>query len=791
MFKNYLKAAFRNMTKHKGYSLINITGLAVGIACCLLIFLFVQDELSFENFHTNSARIYRTIIDEYVEGKWEHSVGSPDLLGSALKEEHPEILAFVRLFNPNWIDKWTLALEDTYYYEERLFFADPSIFEVFTFPLLQGNPDTALKEPNSMVITDKMARKYFGNDNPIGKILTIDDTVEVSITGVAEAVPDNTHFKFDFLVTFESMPYKWAMNNWRTQQFYTYVLLDRVIQQNELNDKLSAFMQKHFGKQTNYRLRLQPIKDIHLHSKNYNYDMAVNNSDIAYVYIFSTIALFILIIACINFMNLSTARSLYRAKEVGIRKVIGAQRSQLIRQFLSESFIFSIIASVFALVIILCTLPVFNNLAGKNISMNLQNILLTAWSLSAVLCVTGLLSGSYPSLFLSAFRPIGALKEHVSLRKKGFTFRRILVVMQFAISLVLITGTFIIYNQIRFCLTRNLGFNKEQVIILPLRSRSAKIQYYSFRDTLMQNPNIKGVAGSDTIPGRSMGMRGMFPEGNPWYPRLSMFVDYDFIPTLGIEIKEGRNFSRDFPTDVDDAYIVNETAVKNFGWDQALGKRIIWAGDRNKKGLVIGVVKDFHFKSFRQEIESLVLHMSPGAPSYASLRIGGEDIRETMSYIEREWLEWLPGHPFEYFFLDDDFDRLYRSEEKMGRVFQSFTILAIFISCLGLFGLTAYSLERRTKEIGIRKVLGASVSKIVVMFSKDFSKEILLANIIAWPIIYWAMSRWLQNFAYRIEISIWSFFVSAFLVILVSLMTIGYQFIKAALANPVDSLRYE
>jgi putative ABC transport system permease protein len=791
MLKNYIKTSLRNIKQHKGYSFINISGLATGIACCLLILLFVRDELSFEYFHANAGRIYRTIIDEYVDGKWEHNVGSPDLLGPTLQKEYPEILSFVRLFNPNWIDKWTVSHEDKYFYEERLFFADPTIFEVFTFPLLQGNPETALKEPNSVVITEEMARKYFGSENPLGKVLTIDDTVEAKITGVADTVPENTHFRFDFLVTFASMPYKWAVNTWRTQQFYTYVLLGRAIPQNEMDVKLSAFMQKHFGKQTNYRLRLQPIKDIHLHSKNYNYDMAINNSDIAYVYIFSTIAVLILIIACINFMNLSTARSLHRAKEVGLRKVVGAQRSQLMRQFLGESFVFVFLAAAAALMFILCILPAFNRLAGKNISLNIENALFMGWILAGIICVTGILSGSYPSFFLSAFQPMSVLKGYFSVRLKSVIFRRVLVVLQFAISLVLITGTFIIYDQIRYCLRRNLGFNKEQVVVLPLRSRSAKAGFESLHNTLSQNPNIKGVAGSDTVPGRAIGMRGMFPEGNQWYPRLSLFVDFDFIPTLGIEIKEGRNFSRDFPTDVDDAYIVNVSAVKNFGWDQALGKSIFWAGDQNKKGFVIGVVKDFHFKSFRQEIEPLVLHMTRGAPSYAAIRIGGKDILATMFYIQSQWQNLQPGHPFEYFFLDDDFDRLYRSDEKMGKIFQSFAILALFVSCLGLTGLTAYTLEKRTKEIGIRKVLGASVLKIVLMFSKNSMKEVLLANLIAWPVVYWSINRWLQNFAYRIEISFWSFILSALLVISVSLMTIGFQSLKAASANPVDSLRYE
>ena len=791
MMKNHLKIAFRNMQRHRGFAFINIFGLSVGMACCLTIFLFVRDELNFEKFHKNSSRIYRTIVDEYVDGKWEHNVGSPDLLGPALEKEFPEVLSHVRLFNPNWIDKWSVSLGKKYFYEDNLFFADPAIFKVFTLPLLRGDPKTALKNPNSIVITETMAQKYFGKDDPMEKVLCIDDAVELKITGVAKDVPKNTHFRFDFLASFESMPYKWALNTWRTLQFYTYVLLNKEYDQYELDEKLSPFLKKHFGEQTTMKIHLQPIEDIHLHSRYYNQDVATNNSDISYVYIFSTIALFILSIACINFMNLSTARSAHRAREVGVRKVVGAFRGQLIKQFLGESFLFSFIAAIFSVFLIALFLPTFNSLSGKDITFNAQNMVFIGGFLACVILVVGLTSGSYPSLFFSSFQPTKILKGSLTVGQKGVLFRRALVMLQFMIAACLIIGTFIVYGQINYCLNKNLGFDEEHVVVIPLRSSSVRAKYEPYRNTLLQNPSVVNVAGSSTVPGRSVGERGMFPEGNKWHPRNSMFVDFDFIPTFDMEIKEGRNFSRDFPTDVDDAYIVNEAAAKNFGWEDPIGKKIIWAGDKNKKGFVIGVVKDFHYKSLHQEIEPLVLHMTPGIGSYASIRIKSENIFNIMSFIKNKWQEFNPGHPFDYFFLDDQYDKLYRSEEKMGQVFRYFTVLALFISCLGLFGLSSYVLEKRTKEIGIRKILGASLSSIIIMVSKEFSKWIILANVVAWPIVYFSMNLWLENFSYRINISFWTFLLSTLIVMILSLLTVSYQSIKAAMANPANSLKYE
>jgi putative ABC transport system permease protein len=791
MMKNHLKIALRNMQRHRGFSFINIFGLSVGMACCLIIFLFIRDELNFEKFHKNSPRIYRTIVDEYVDGKWEHNVGSPDLLGPALEKELPEVLSSVRLFNPNWIDKWSVSFEKKYFYEDNLFFADATIFKVFTFPLLRGDPETALKDPNSIVITETMAQKYFGREDPMGKVLRIDDAVELKITGIAKNVPKNTHFCFDFLASFESMPYQWALNNWRTLQFYTYVLLNKEYDQNQLDEKLSPFLKKHFGQQTKTQLHLQPIEDIHLHSRFYNQDMAPNNSDISYVYIFSTIAIFILGIACINFMNLSTARSAQRAREVGIRKVIGAFRAQLIKQFLGESFLFSFIAAIVSVFLITLFLPTYNTLSGKDITFNAQNMVFIGGFLAFVIFIAGLISGSYPSLFFSSFQPAKILKGFLTAGQKGILFRRALVMFQFMLSVCLIIGTIIVYRQINYCLNKNLGFDEEHVVVIPLRSRSVQAKYESYRNALLQNPSVLNIAGSSTVPGRSVGERGMLPEGNKWYPRNSMFVDFDFIPTFGMEIKEGRNFSRDFPTDVDDAYIVNEAAVKNFGWEDPIGKRIIWAGDKNKKGFIIGVVKDFHYKSFHQKIEPLVLHMTPGIGSYASIRIKSENILNTMSFIKNKWQEFNPGHPFDYLFLDDQYDRLYRSEKKMGQVFRYFTFLALFISCLGLFGLSSYVLEKRTKEIGIRKILGASLSSIIIMVSKEFSKWIFLANVVAWPIVYFSMNLWLENFSYRINISFWTFLLSTVIVMALSLFTVSYQSVKAAMTNPANSLKYE
>jgi putative ABC transport system permease protein len=791
MFKNCLKIALRIQKKFKAYSFINIAGLAIGMACCILILLYVRDELGYDKFHKNSGRIARIFSMEFDNGEWKNDAGTPDLLGPALAKEFPEIAGFVRFFHPSWVDKWPVFFDGRCFYEENLFFADASIFEVFTFPLVRGDPETSLKELNSAVLSEETARKYFGQEDPLGKVLTIDNRVEAKVTGVARNLPQNSHFRFDLLVSFESNPEKWALNNWRTHNFYTYVLFQKKSDPMGFTDKLAAFVQKRFGDVKSEKLAVQPLTDIHLHSKNFNYEMADNNGDAVYVYVLSAVAVIILLIACINFMNLTTARSAGRAKEVGLRKVIGADRLSLIKQFLGESLVFSFLAVLLALLLVEIFLPLVNHLTDKKLSLIQTHPILVGLSLIGLAALVGILAGSYPAFVLSAFRPAKVLKGSLSAGSRGILFRRVLVVAQFSISIILVVGTLVVSKQLRYCQKKNLGFAKENVVVLPVRDRQARANFQSLKNELLMNPQIVSLTGSEAVPGRNVGTRGMLPEGNSWNPRNSLFVSYDFFETYGIEIKEGRDFSSDFPSDQDDAYIINEAAAKDFGWISPLGKRLIWRGDRNSKGYVIGVVKDFHYKSLHQAIEPLVIQLDLNASSYISIKIKTADILETMSFIQKTWQAVNPNRPFEYFFLDQNYDRLYRSEKRTGTLFGYFTFLALFISSLGLFGLVSYAAEQRTKEIAVRKVLGASLPNIISLLSQELVLWVLASNIIAWPVAYYAMNRWLHNFAYRTGIGLETFFLAAASTLVISFLTVSVQTFRAALANPVRSLRYE
>jgi putative ABC transport system permease protein len=788
MFTNYFKIALRNLKKQKLYSLINIFGLAVGMACCIMILLYVRDELGYDKFHKNADRIGRIFTVQFNNGEWNKYAGTPDLIGPALVKEYPQISDCVRFFHPSWIDKWAVSVNGRCFYEKELFFTDASIFKVFTFPLIKGDPETALKEPNSVVLSEKAARKYFGKEDPVGKVLTIDGRVETKITGIARNVPPNSHFRFDLLVSFESNPEKWALNNWRTNNFYTYILYSKTADLNGFENKLAAFVKKTFGDVKDEKLAVQPLTEIHLHSKDFNYEMADNNSDAIYIYVFSAVAVFVLLIACINFMNLTTARSAVRAREVGLRKVIGANRMKLIKQFLGESLALSFLAVLVALLLMEIFLPVVNHLTDKNLSLIQSQIVL---SLVGLAVLVGILAGSYPAFFLSAFRPVKILKGSLSAGTKGALFRKVLVVAQFSISIILMVGTLIISNQLHFCLKKDLGFVKENVVVLPIHDTQAMLRAQSFKNELRADPQIVSTTGSEAVPGGNVGMRGMYSEGNSWNPRNSLFVGYDFFKTYGIEIKEGRDFSPEFPSDTDDAYIINEAAAKDFGWDSPLGKKLIWRGDRNGNGNVIGVVKDFHYRSLHQKTEPLVIQLQPNICSYLSIRIKTDNILKTMSLIQKKWEDVNPGSPFEYFFLDQNYDRLYRSEKRTAALFGYFTFLALFIFSLGLFGLVSYAAEQRAKEIAVRKVLGASISKVMRLLSQEFVFLVLIANAIAWPVAYYAMSRWLQSFAYRISIGIGTFVLAATLAFIIAFLTVSFQTVKAALANPVDSLRYE
>ncbi|MDH5704772.1 MAG: ABC transporter permease, partial [Candidatus Aminicenantes bacterium] len=748
MIKNYIKTAFRNLIKHKAFSLINISGLAIGMACCLLIIIFVQDELSYDKFHAKADRIYRMTSEENQRGIIANYPLVFSGVPSVLQNDYSEVLNFVR-FDPRL--NVLIGSGDKQFYEERLFYADASVFEVFTFPLIKGDPRTALKEPYSIVLTEKMAEKYFSGEDPIGQTLTIDNEHDYKIKGILKRIPRNSHIKFDFLASVATLEAQdprygklWAWN------CYAYLLLPGDYSYLGLERKFPDFIRRHRGEKAaqSYAFSLQPLTSIHLHS-HLAYEIEASG-DIRYVYIFSAIAFFILLIACINFMNLSTARSVNRAKEVGVRKVLGADRIRLTKQFLGESLFLSLVALPIAVALVELFLPAFNVLTGKDLRIDYFGNSVVLIGLTGILLFVGIISGSYPAFFLSTFRPSEVLKGKLKAGSGSSLFRKVLVVVQFSISIVLIAGTIIIYNQLDFIRNKKLGFDKDHVVVMPVSRSGIGQNFEAFKRELLQNPGVESVCGSTSLPSLLPTRSVFIPEGVEEGERLTLrnvLVDYDFIKTFGLEIKEGREFSRDFATDMKEAFVVNEAAAKEFGWDSAVGKRLIDL--EGPKGHIVGVVKDFHFRSKHQRIEPLILSLLPSSRYvyFVSVKIKSSNISDTLAFLKSRWNAFSPGWPFEYFFLDDNFDRMYKSEDRLRQVFLTFTFLAIFIACLGLFGLAAFTAEQRTKEIGIRKVLGASVPGVVLLLSKEFIKWVLIANVIAWPVAYFALSRWLENFA--------------------------------------------
>ncbi len=808
MFKNYLKITFRNLRKNKIYSLINVSGLAIGIACCILILLYVQYELSYDRYHKNSDRIYRVVEELNFGGKKSHLAITPAPFGPAMATDFEEVVHAVRLLSSKSIGgKVLVNYQENIFYEEKWFYADSNVLEIFSFPLVKGNPKTALKEPLSILITEKTAKKYFGDEDPLEKILAVVDKYkknDFKITGILKNIPQNSHFTFDFLASFSTIEkhYNFNLPNWFNHMYYTYLLLDKGCNPRDLEGKFPDFIGKYTGPARDaLKPHLQPLSSIHLHS---HLEGEIEpNSDIVYVYVFSAIAFFILLIACINFMNLSTARSAPRAKEVGIRKVLGAYHVQLIKQFLGESILLSFIAFPIAVVLVELLLPAFSALADRELALSFFASWPVLFGLIGMTLLVGVVSGIYPAFFLSAFKPIKVLKGLMRTGGEGLFLRKGLIVFQFAVSITLIISTFIIKDQVHYIRTKNLGFKKEQVVVLPIRDREVRGRYEAMKNEFLQDHRIVNLTASSGLPGRirhnwviqAEGVRDSWPlrmEDVPRdRPRLSawvLMVDHDFLKTLGMELIQGRDFSRGFATDEKEAVILNESAVKRFGWESPLGKNI---KTENKDGTIIGVVKDFHFQSLRQLIEPVVIYISPNFFEYVSVRISSDNIPSILAFLKGKWKELAPNQPFEYFFLDSDFDSVYRSEERVGKILAGSTALAIFIACLGLFGLASFAAEQRTKEIGIRKVLGASVANIVSMLANEFVRWVLIANIIAWPVSYYAMSRWLQNFAYRTSIEPGAFLLAAFIALGIAILTVSFQSVRAALANPVDSLRYE
>jgi putative ABC transport system permease protein len=812
MFSNYLKIAVRNILRHKVYSIINIAGLSIGMACTILILMWVRYEFSFDRFHENRDRIYR------LEMKWEWDGGknrerfpfAQHAAGPALVREYPEVVNSVR-FRHSW-QRPFVQYKDKIYHESSIIFAENSVFDIFTFPMIKGDPHTALARPFSIVITENMADKYFGDENPIGKVLNITfntmtgvfdkfkGNFNFNVTGVVKNVPNNSHITFNMLLSMDSL---YSSNEkqrnrwWGDTNIYTYLLLQKNSGFKKLEKKLPALIDKYIGEDLkaaggNIDLFLRPLRRIYLYSGT-NYEFS-GGGDIVVVYSFIIIAGCILSIACINFMNLATARSANRAKEVGIRKSLGAYRLSLTNQFLGESLLFSLLSLLIAICIVEVLLPPFQSLTGSYLS---HNYLIEPWlifGLLGVVLVVGVASGSYPALFLSSFQPVNVLKGRLSTGAANARFRSILVVFQFSIAIVLIIGITIILKQLHYIEHKKLGFDKEHVVALPFTGDAILNSLDAIKRELKDYPGIINVAiSSDYLSPWTIHRDAFLPEGYALSQVQIMFqtsIDPEFIPTMGIQIIDGRNFSRDYPTDPKDAILINETAARQFGWNDPVGKTINELGkDRTKT--IVGVVKDFHIASLHNKIEPLYIEYDPSQFRYVSAKIKPDNISETIKFIKSKLQEFDPMQAFRAWFIDEEFSYRYTPEKKLFKIISYFTFLAIFISCLGLSGLASFASEQRTKEIGIRKAMGASVKGITVLLSKEFTKCVLVANIIAWPLAYFVFNKWLESYAYRTDISLWIFFLATLLALIIALLTVSYQAIKAARANPVDALRYE
>jgi putative ABC transport system permease protein len=807
MLKNYFVIALRNIRRNKVYSFLNMGGLAVGMASFILISLFIRYQLSYDRYHENAGRIYRVATESQMHGTTTALSANP--MAPELVREFPEIVHAVRIDHVN--QKVLIEYGHKYFKEERFYLSDPNVFKVFSFPLIKGNPDSALKEKYSVVISATIASKYFGDDDPVGKILHFENKLDFQVTGVMKDIPLNSHFRCDFLASFacaDEVCWKGYAEDKTQKSLHTYILLREGTSSSELEKKLPAFVSRFLApvleeyapmkdkipgglENMKFKLFLQPLTRIHLHS-----DLFAElspNYDIRYIYIFSAIGIFILLIACINFMNLSTAYSSKRSKEVGLRKVLGAQRTQLIKQFIAESMLMSFISLCLALIMVEFLLPVFNSFMGGNLVSSSYKSWSVFWGLIVLTVLVGVASGSYPAFFVSAFRPVKVLRGTFRLGTKSH-FRGILVVTQFMITVGLIFSTIVMTGQLNYIRNKRLGFRKEQVIVVPLESETEIRNYLGFKNELLKFADIEEVTGASNVFTRIYSSSPFWWEGaqeNESKRVQKLFVDYDFIKTFGIEITEGRDFSKRMASDRFSAFIINESAAQAFGWTSPLGKQIAWAHRRNMKGTVIGVIKDFHFRSLHQSIEPLILLVRSNNLRNMFIKINSRNIPQSLASIKNKWEEFFPTGPFEYFFLDDDINRMYASEMRMSQMFRYTALLAIFIACLGLFGLISYTTEQRTREVGVRKVLGASVPSIVRLLSGEFLKLVIIANILTWPLAYYAMNRWLQNFAYRITIGFASFILTAVLAFTVAIITVSFQSIRAALANPVESLRYE
>jgi putative ABC transport system permease protein len=810
MLKNYLKIAYRNLLRSKAFSAINIVGLSFGLATCMIIGLFVLDELSFDRFHEKADRIVRVTFKANMSGNKINEATVMPPTAKTLQREYPEVLEATRLRQAM---AFKLAKDDKVFKEYGVAFVDSNFLQVFTFPLVKGSSKTALIRPNTLVISEKMAQKYFGNEDPIGKTLKTQNYDEVlEVTGVMADMPTHSHFHFDFLISMAGLA-EARVNSWMQSEFFTYLLLPEGYDYQKLQAKLPQVVEKYMGPEIkqafgmNYAqfreqgnelgLQLQPLTDIHLHS-DFAYDLGPSG-DVRYVYIFGAIALFMLLIACINFMNLSTAGASKRAREVGIRKVMGSVKGTLVGQFLLESLLLTAVALILAVVLVWLALPFFNDLADKNLTLNFTKV---PWLLPGLLLlglVVGILAGSYPAFFLSSFKPISVLKggTHLNLLRgrRSIGLRGTLVVVQFCISIILIVGTTVVYQQLKFIQNVKLGYDKDQVLVLQGTYRLGQNEQL-FKKQLLQDSRVVDVTVSGYVPaGPSYNNNFMVygdDNADEFTKGICYNVDENYIPTLGMTMVAGRNFSPEFGTD-SSAIILNETAAREMGWgSDAIDHTVTRPNNEGTKTTyhVIGVVKDFHFKSLHERITPLMMTLGHNGGAILA-KVKTRDLPALITSVEKQWKTLVADEPLEYSFLEENFNATYRAEQKTGQILSLFAGLTIFVACLGLFGLATFTAEQRTKEIGVRKVLGASVTSVVALLSKDFLKLVAIAIVIASPLAWYAMHFWLQDFAYKIDISWWVFALAGLLAVGIALLTVSFQSVKAAVANPVKSLRSE
>jgi putative ABC transport system permease protein len=790
MFKNYLTMTIRIFRKHKGFSLINTAGLAIGISCCILILQYIRHEFSFDKFHENSKYIYRII--QHQEGNIYQGVdvfnSLPAILAPSIREDFPEDAKVTRVKNY----ERQVRYKDKQFYEKFFLYVEPEFLEMFSFPIIKGDSKTALKEPYTVMITREMVKKYFGEEEPVNKIININNEQDYRIAGILENVPDNSHLKFDFLASFSTLLGIWGQNqltSWQNSSVSTYLQLAKNSNPQKFNSQLKKYNTVGYGGHP-ASFDLQPLNDIHL-GKKIAFDLP-GKGDLRYIYLYSAITLFILLIACFNYMNLSIARSFTRGKEIGIRKVVGAKSKSIIFQFLGESLVFSFSALVLALILVRLALPIFNFLTDRNIKFDLFTDIIFIFCLIGLGVFVALISGIYPALFLSSFKPFIVLKGQTeSISKSTSSVRNVLIIVQFAISICLIICALIINHQLHYIKNTKLGLDNDSIITIPMTNKKMWKRYNTFKNELSQQSKILDITASKSLPTEidntvqiKLGGQNQGKTLRVWVD----WVDFNFIDFYKMKIVLGRNFIKDSLQDLQNAYIVNETAAKAIGLENPVGKKF---GIGRTGGQIIGVVEDFHFAPLHSKIEPLALQLDSNNLKVLSVRINSLDISNTLTFIQNKWKKIFPDFPFVFSFLDRRIESMYKVERKLGQSFNYFTLIAILLSCLGLLGLAFYMAEKKTKEIGIRKVLGATVPNILLLLTKEFTKFVFLANIIAWPVAYYFMNKWLQNFAYRINIGLGIFPASGMIALVIALLTVSYQSLKAATANPVDSLRYE